>query len=84
MGTRQLEGTKLIMEPHDINNRFAYHRPATQEVADTHTLIREELRGVAHFLDSRIPEGREKAVAITKLEEVMFWANAAIARNQEV
>jgi hypothetical protein len=28
-----------------------------------------------------VPEGREKALALTNLEQVMFWANAAIARE---
>lgn len=27
-----------------------------------------------------VPDGREKATAITKLEEFMMWANAGIAR----
>ena len=30
------------------------------------------------------PDGREKALAMTKLEEVMFWGNVALARKQSV
>ena len=28
-----------------------------------------------------VPESREQSLAMTKLEEAMFWANAGIARN---
>lgn len=28
-----------------------------------------------------IPDCRERSIALTKLEEAVFWANAAIARN---
>lgn len=30
-----------------------------------------------------VPDGREKSMALTKLEEVMFWANAGIARGEK-
>lgn len=33
------------------------------------------------MLNARLPEGRETALAFTNLEQVMFWANAAMARQ---
>jgi hypothetical protein len=39
-------------------------------------------RQLADALNESLPEGREKAVVMTKLEEVMFWANAAVARDR--
>lgn len=69
------------MEPQDIEHRFAFHAATTQEKRDEHTSVRQQCRRLADSLNEVLPEGREKSVAITKLEEVMFWANAAIARN---
>jgi len=65
----------------DIEHRFAFHAATTEEKRDEHTSARQHCRRLADVLDERLPAGREKALAITKLEEVMFWANAAIARN---
>ena len=69
------------MAPEDIEHRFAFHAATTEEKRDAHTSIRQQCRRLADSLNEALPEGREKAVVMTKLEEVMFWANAAIARN---
>lgn len=64
----------------DINNRFDFHPATTAEKRGEHTSIREACKTLAHALDARVPNGREKALALTKLEETMMWANAGIAR----
>jgi hypothetical protein len=69
------------MSPDDIANRFAFHPATTEEKRDEHTSIRQACRRLADELNERLLEGREKSLAITHLEEVMFWGNAAIARN---
>lgn len=68
------------MDPDDIARRFNSH-PADTERARTHEYIRGECLSLAWTLNETVPEGREKALAITNLEQVMFWANAAIARQ---
>lgn len=68
------------MQPEDIEDRFAFHAAATPEKRDEHTSVRQACRRLADEMNERLPEGREKALVVTKLEEVMFWANAAIAR----
>lgn len=69
------------MESSDIEHRFAFHAASRQEKADEHTSARQGCRQLADQLNGLLPEGREKSLAITKLEEVMFWANASIARS---
>ncbi|MFG3715791.1 hypothetical protein [Micromonospora sp. NPDC047730] len=70
------------MTPADVAHRFAFHTATTEEKRDAHTSVRQACRQLADDLNARLPEGREKSTAITKLEEVMFWANAALARAE--
>ena len=65
----------------DIRRRFDYHPPLNERTREAHEDVREETKALAAEYEELLPEGRQKALAITKLEEAMFWANAAIARN---
>jgi hypothetical protein len=64
----------------DLKNRLNYHAPDAI-ARDNHELIRATIRIAASNFESLLPEIREKSLSITKLEESMFWANAAIARH---
>ena len=66
----------------EIAHRFAFHAATTAEKKAEHGSCRELFADTAQRLDEHLPEGREKALALTKLEEAMFWSNAAIARNK--
>lgn len=68
------------MDVIDLIRRFDYHPPRDTATAEAHTIIRQDCRALAEQINGICPEGREKALAITHLEEVMMWANAAIAR----
>ena len=68
---------------YELLRRFAYHPPKTEQVKAEHQAIRTHCSVVAEAFDEILPDGREKSLAITKLEEAMMWGNAAIARNQE-
>jgi hypothetical protein len=69
------------MDPVELRNRFEFHPARTPERAAQHDLVRECCLNFAEYLNEALPDGREKSTAVTKLEEVMFWANAAIARR---
>ena len=64
----------------EINLRFTYHAPSESQVQQ-YSEIRGHAKNMARVIDSECPESREKALALTKLEESVMWANAAIARR---
>lgn len=64
----------------EIETRFKYHTPSPDD-ARVYAHIRREVKELAYTLDAVCPEGREKARALTALEDVMFNANASIARR---
>ena len=69
------------MDAKDIDNRFAFHAATTAEKKAEHTSARKTLWTAAIDIDKLMPDGREKSIVMTKLEEAMFWANAGLART---
>lgn len=62
----------------DLEQSFGFH-PATTVTAPKHARVREECLLLAVWLNNFLPEGRQKSLTFTALEEVMYRANAAIA-----
>lgn len=69
------------MDVIDMEKRFVYHAPH-DELQMKYETIRHTLHDMALLINATCPDSREKSLAITKLEEAMFWANASIARNE--
>ena len=69
------------MDAQDLGNRFTYHAPKDGQ-PEKYVGIRGNAQDLAFSIDALCPDSREKSLAITKLEEVVFWANASIARNE--
>lgn len=70
-----------MIDAADIENRFAFHAATTDEKRDAHTSVRQACRRLADFVNENVPDGREKSLAITRIEDAMLWANAGIART---
>ena len=68
------------MDAADLSNRFTYHPPKDDQ-PDRYQAIRTAGWKLATIINDQVPDSREKSLAITHLEEVVMWANAAIARN---
>lgn len=64
-----------------LDNNFKYHEPFGDQL-ERYGKIRAAARELAGLVVDVTPASREQSLALTKLEEFGFWANAAIARNE--
>ena len=69
------------MRNYDLDNIYTYHAPVGNQ-QQHYEYLRLFARGLAQEILDRVPESRERSVALTNLETALFWANAGIARNK--
>lgn len=65
----------------EILRRFTFV-PPTAETRPKYELLNKAFLEIAVLVDETTPEGREKALALTQLQDARMWANAAIATHQ--
>ena len=66
----------------ELASRFTYHSPKGNQ-SDSYQAIRSSAHEFAIMIVDFTPVSREQSLALTHLEETVFWANAAIARREE-
>lgn len=64
-----------------IDNIFTYHKPFGNQ-AERYGFIRAAAKSLALVMRDACPESREKALALTNLQQSVMWANASIAINE--
>ena len=64
----------------EIRNNFTYHAPKKGQ-PEIYEALRADGKHLAMAINAVCPDSREKSLALTNLEQAIFWANAAIARN---
>jgi len=69
-----------FLEAAELEARFSHH-PEKDGQAEKFEAIREASYAFSKLLVSITPDSREQALCIGKLEEVVFWAKAAIERR---
>lgn len=65
----------------DLDNRFRAHAVDAEGV-ECMEAVRDAARDLAVRICQVAPAGRERSLALTRVEEAMFWANAGIAREE--
>jgi hypothetical protein len=68
-------------ELRDLEKRFRYHPPYGNQV-ERYQVVRDWGNKWATSIVSLCPPSRERSLALTKIEEAVMWANAAIARRE--
>jgi hypothetical protein len=70
------------MNREEIADRFTYHPPFGTQT-ERYEEIRNTAREFALRLEELCPDSRELSLALTHLDEVVMFANAAIARHEK-
>ena len=69
------------MSQEDLKNRVEKNFRTHEHDNPEKFLVRSILKEASDTLINATPEGRELSVALTHLEEAMFWATAGIGRT---
>jgi len=67
--------------PFDVEKIFTYHKPHGDQQFRYESL-RAKAKELAKRIEENCPESREKALALTNLQQAIMWANASIAINE--
>jgi len=68
------------MDSAELEKRFRSHNVPLEDI-DTMEWLRAQAKFFAEDILDRTLESREQSLALTKLEEAVFWAIAGLARN---
>ena len=71
----------MAIDEKELDNRFTYHAPKGNQQS-RYENIRKQGRDFVNAIVLQSPESREQSLALTKIEEAVMWANAAIARRE--
>lgn len=72
--------SSTYMDEYHRMDRVLTNIPPGAEQIDAMEALRPSLKAAAEAIVSLCPDGREKALALTKIEEATMWAIGSIAR----
>jgi hypothetical protein len=68
-------------EQERLERDFTYYAPKGDQ-ALRYSSLRGACKDMAALIIVTCPDSRERSLAITKIQEAVFWANSSIARNE--
>jgi len=79
--TGEQEQMRRVEQKARIERDFTYHAPKGDQ-QERYVKLRENAKFLAHLIVELTPASREQSLALTHLENAIFYANASIARNE--
>jgi hypothetical protein len=70
-----------IVTQQQIEKAFTFH-PSKDDQPERYNRLREKAKELAYLIIELTPHSREQSSALTRLEEAVMHANAAIARGE--
>lgn len=67
----------------ELNRRFDLLEPVDSSASESCDAVREKIKETADLVAFEAPPSREQGLALTKLEEALYWAIAAIVRHPD-
>lgn len=67
-----------------IEHNLTVHPPQSPEVGVVMDELRAGMKELSHLVDRLVPDGREKSMALTDLEDACMHAIAGLARSQHL
>lgn len=64
-----------------VKHSFAHH-PPKEDQPERYASLRRYGTSLAEEILRRVPDSRERSLALTKVEEAVMWANKGIAVNE--
>jgi hypothetical protein len=75
------EYRRHTLNEHEVIHQFSRH-PTDQMQNDVMDVIRHQAETMGIYILRTVPDSPEAAEAIKKLNEVVWWANAGVARRR--
>lgn len=82
-GANGFRAEPLATQYQEVMGRFESYKPTTGALMRVDT-VRAGAAQLAEYIVDLSPTGREQSLALTALEEAVFWANKAITRYNQV
>lgn len=70
------------MKREDLDHRYGSHPAVDPAIAERHEAARILVKELAIKMNELLPEGREKSLVFTHLDDVAHWAHDSIARGK--
>ena len=67
-----------------VMHNLSHHRPTDTAIMVTMAFLRVQFQAIAETVCNQVPQGRERSMALTAIEDAFMYSIAGLARAVEV